>query len=183
MNRISVGMLIVAVILLILKYLMLGTEKKAVIKDGAIVLKMSRIYGVIGFSGILVSIAIMTTSALGIVGIERDIKVTIGFSMFLLVMGIFLFLLSINVQVFADEDKITHYNIIRQEKEIMWEEIRRVTFNKGTQELIIEDANTKIKMHIHIVGFFSFIELMKSKIDHNLYKGAIGIIDTYKKQK
>lgn len=182
MGYVRIVFIVAALAIFFIKYLMSGTEKKAAIKDGVILLKMNKIYGVIGSIIIVGSLAIMIISTLGIEGFNKEIGITIGFSIFFFVMGTVLLLFSTNVQILADEEKVIHYNILRRKKQIMWKDIRRIIFDKRSLELILDDGELRIKIHIHTVGFFSFVKLMKSKLDYNIYKEAVSIIDTYKKR-
>lgn len=182
MGYVKIGLLIVSIAIFLMKFLMTGTEKKAIIKDGAIILKTNKIYGIIGFSSILISLIIIMISTLGSELAGGGIETNVIFATFLFMMGAILYLWSVNVRIIAGAEKITYYNILRKQKQIIWKDIRRVIFEKRSLELILETKEERIKIHLHIVGFFSFIKLMKSKIDYNLYKDAISIIDTYKRR-
>ena len=141
---------------------------------------MNKIYGVIGSIIILFSILIMTSSILGNERFSGETNTTIAFLIFLILGGI-LFLFSVNVGIFADEEKITYYNLLRRKKEIMWKDVKRVIFNQRSLELILDAREMQIKIHIHMVGFFSFVKLMKTKLDYDIYKDAVSIIDSYKR--
>lgn len=181
MNYAKIVMMMAVVALFLVRYLMSGTEKKAAVKDGAIVLKMNKIYGVAGFFIVLVSMAIIIISGLKTGEFSEEIK-TIALPVIFLILGGILFLLSVNVCIMADEEKITYYNILRRKKQIMWKDIKRVIFNQKTLELILYTSETEIKIHIYLVGFLSFVKLMKSKLNYEIYKDAVSIIDTYKRQ-
>lgn len=181
MNYVKIGLLMAAIALLLVRYLMSGTEKKAAVKNGAIVLKNNKIYGIIGSFILIISMATIIISSLNPEGFREDIKTTVLLVIFL-ILGSTLFLLSVNVRILADEEKITHYNILRRKKQIMWKDINRVIFNQRRLELILDAKETRINIHIHMVGFLSFVKFMKSKLEYNLYKDAVSIIDTYKRQ-
>ena len=180
MGYVRIGLLLAVIALLLARYLMSGIEKKAVVKNGVTVLKINNIYGFIGAFIFLISIAIIIISSLVNEGFSEDIK-TIAVLVIFLILGGTLFLFSVNIRVLVDEEKIVHYNILRRKKEIMWKDVRRVILNQRNLELILDAEESQIKIHNHMVGFLSFIKLMKTKLDYDIYKDAVSIIDSYKR--
>lgn len=93
MGYVRIGLLLAVIALLLVRYLMSGIEKKAVVKNGVTVLKMNNIYGFIGAFIFLISIAIIIISSLVNEGFSEDIK-TIAVLVIFLILGELFFIFS-----------------------------------------------------------------------------------------
>lgn len=69
-----------------------------------------------------------------------------------------------------------------KKKELLWTNIHKVTFNKLSQELKLSTDNTSIKLHMHLVGFNNFVELLKKKLSIEIYYKAIASIEAVQKR-
>ena len=176
-------LIIFIVVSFLMKYLMSSSKKQPIIneKEG-MTLKMNKAYGIIGYIGIAFTTAIGIIASLGTVKSNEDLFIVIGLVLFFLMLSVPLVLVSKKMKVEADNKKVRYFGINGKTKIIMWSEINNVKFSKSMLELTLITDSTKVKIHMHFIGFSGFIELMRSKIDYTLYKDAINSIENVNKR-
>ena len=130
-----------------------------------------------GFMAFIGYIAIGFGAIIGIITGSHLVKTTGDklvpyIILFFVVLGLPLVLIVRCIRIVVMDEKILYIGITKKVKEIRWDEIRKVTFSK-TVELILRSEETKIKLHMDLVGFESFLELMKQKLDPSLYEKAL----------
>jgi len=173
MNYLSV-VIVFVVVSVLMKYLGDSSKKNPVInEEGTIILKMNKTYGIIGYIGIGFSAVIGIVASIGAVKSIEDLFIVIGLVAFFLVVGALLVLVSKKMNVRVDDERINYLGITGKTKEIMWNDIKEVSFSKSMLELSLKTNTTKIKLHMHLIGFSTFIEKMKSKTDYSIHKDAI----------
>jgi hypothetical protein len=82
----------------------------------------------------------------------------------------------------ASDEKILFYNMTGKVKEILWTDITKVKFGKTSLELKLITNSTSIKLHMHLVGFNKFIELMQKNLDIEIYKDAMITMQSVQKR-
>lgn len=165
---------IIIVVSLLMVYLSKTSKKQPVLnKDGTMILKLDNVYGLVGYTGVIISGVIPITDLLGIVESQEDVLQIIGISVLSLILSIPLILLARNYKVEVTEDIIRYYSITGKTREIMWIDINKVKFGKISLELSLYTDYYKIKLHAHLIGFPSFIEIMKQKLKPSLYEDAL----------
>lgn len=91
-----------------------------------------------------------------------------------LLIGIIALLASINCKIQVNQERIIQNKIFFNTTIVYWKDISKVNFNNISQELILRtERNHKIKVHIYFEGLFTFIELMKSKLNESIYSDAL----------
>ncbi|WP_010250970.1 hypothetical protein [Acetivibrio cellulolyticus] len=178
MNYIST-VIIVVVVSVLMKYLLASSKKQPIInEEGTIILKMNKAYAIIGYIGIAFTAIIGIIASLGTVKSNQDLFIVIGLVLLFLGLSVPLVLVAKRVKIEANEEKITYIGITGKQKVIMWNDIKKVGFSKSMLELALITDKTKIKVHMHYIGFPTLIELMKSKVEYSLCKDAIYSIET-----
>lgn len=172
MHYITSG-IIFAVVIVLMKHLTSSSKKQPILNgEGVMVLRMNKNYSIFGYMNIAISAMIGIIPCLGLVETIGDTFIILCLVLFFIGSGTLLVLVSRNTKVEIYDEKIRYYGITGKVKEIQWEDIRKVTFGKTSLELSLITMYEKIKIHMHMVGFLSFIELMKKKIDYSLYEEA-----------
>jgi len=170
MNYLSVAIISI-VALIVLKLLYADFKRQPDTREeGTIVLRMGNLYKIIGYSGIGASVILAFLS-----GKSGDGLISIAFIiLFFAILGIPLILLS-NVKIEIDDDKIKYYGMTGKIEVIRWEEITKVKFS-FTSFVIMTDS-TRVKFDVRIVGFRLFIEAMKEKVDYEVYRNVIPVLE------
>lgn len=170
--------IVVAVTLAFMKYLGASSKKQPEAnREGVLILKMNQAYGIVGYIGIAFSVAIGIIASLGTVKSIQDLIVVIILVLFILSLSMPLILVSKKSKIEVDGEKIKHFGISGKIKTIYWVEIKKVKFSRSMMELSFITDKSKIKAHMHMIGFFELVNIMKAKIDHSIYKDAINLIE------
>jgi multidrug transporter EmrE-like cation transporter len=91
-------------------------------------------------------------------------------------------LATVRLRVEFDRQIIRHHGTWGKVKEIRWAEIRQVKFSKARLELSLFGASTTISLNMHMIGFPVFLEAMKEKLDPEMIRDAVSVIDAQKKK-
>ncbi len=178
MNYIS-SVIIFILVSALMKYLMDSSKKQPTIKeDGLVVLKMNKAYGIIGYIGIVFSALIGIIASQGTVKSVKDLFIVLALVLFFMLLSVPLVLVSKKMKVEVDEEKVKYYGVTGKTREIFWKEIKEVKFSKTMLELALNTDKTRIKLHMHLVGFPQFVNTMKAKVEYSLYRDAISEIET-----
>lgn len=167
----------------LMRYLALSSKQKPMINsEGVMILKMNKAYGTIGFIEIGITTLIGILGSLDTVKSLVDFFILYGVVILFLSLGVTLVLVSRNMKIEVDNNKIKYYGFTGKSKEILWNEIKKTKFNKSTLELSLIAASTKVKIYMYTIGFSSFIDFMKEKVDYLIYKDALVAIELVDKR-
>ena len=166
--------IILLVACFIIKFLVF-TINKDILKEEwkNMILKVNRIYGIIGFIGItLTSIAGIITC---FIKFEAHIASIIFLAVLLFIWFVFLILILIdrNQRLVINEDRIIYYDFICRKKLILWKDIKKVRYSKIFMKLTIYSDSCSIPVLVRMIGFDNFVELMKEKLSSEIYVQAV----------
>ncbi len=82
-------------------------------------------------------------------------------------LGIPLLLMGTIFKIVLTPDYIKQINMVGTTKIIKWNEIETIDFNKVTQELKIKSITSKIKAHMHLIGFYDLLNEIDIKTKFN----------------
>ena len=168
----------IIVVTAITRYIWADSKKQPDMQgEGIILLRMSKAIGFIGIIGIGGSIILGIVTYLLGQGLYSSIVATL----FLSLLSIPLLLIS-NIRVLDDEEGIEYIRFGLRTKAIKWNEIKKVKFKRIGAELVLISDTTKIKLDVRLIGFAKFYEMMKDKIDYDLYKDVKYILDRFFKK-
>ncbi len=177
MYSFSSNVIVVAVVMGLSSYLMASSKMKPMLNsEGVMVLKMSKLFGIVGFMAVALAAVIAILAYFGSVTQENLWGVTILFTLPFGI-GVLFILVSKNMRVEVDDEKITYYGITNKTKVILWEDITQVKFSKRMAELSLITSHEKIKIYMQFIGFYSFVELIKKRLDSSLYKEACAVME------
>lgn len=132
--------------------------------NGLVVLKMNKLYGIIGIISIIFGFGF---SLLPVLSNEYNSVMFLIVLIMLLIFwgaGIPCWLYYKNHKLEFDGEKIIVKNVLGKEKTIQWSEINQITFSHFSSYLtIIDSKGEKIKIHQHIVGLSSFAKMIETK--------------------
>ncbi|WP_322459297.1 hypothetical protein, partial [Clostridium perfringens] len=139
-------------------------------EDGKIVLKMSKVYGIIGTLSVVISliITILAFSRGSFLG--DDVIYAVGMIAFFFLLGLLLVLYTRNTMVEATSDKIVYVGLTGKRKEIAWNQVEAISFNTSSKEIILKSKTTRIKLHIHLKGIGSLIKIIKQNVGLSIYE-------------
>lgn len=181
--KITSSVLTIAVVTLLMRYLMTSSKKDiAENEDGVLVFRMNKAYGIVGILGIIIASIFAIIGFLGTVKTMDDFIMVLLLILFFLCISVPLVLVSRNQKIVASDEKIIFYGMTGKCKEILWADITKVKFSKTSLELKLIANSTSIKLHMHLVGFNKFIELMQENLDIMLYKDAINTMQAVQKR-
>jgi len=81
-----------------------------------------------------------------------------------LVLGLLLFGKGYISSILIKDSGLVETSMFGKEKEILWNEIEKITFGKVSLELKIQSSNrNKIKAHLHLVGFDELVSTLEEK--------------------
>jgi len=146
---------------LALAYLQRGTgEKVTKSKNGQIILRMNKFYGIIGLFGVCLGLAIATMIVVtnGFVGVAlMPLLIFVG-------TGLPCVLYYQNHILKFDEHTIEVKSVFGKVKSVKWADTHSVSFGAVSGLLSITDSKgTRVKIHQHIVGLSEFIKMMEAK--------------------
>lgn len=147
--------------------------------DGKIILKMNKLYEVIGILSLIVSIFVIILGFISGSIFSSDFIYVLTFFLLLSLPGILLILYSQNIMIEVNSEKILYIGITKKIKEIKWDELKTISFNSSSKEIILKSNNITIRLNLHLKGFGSLIKIIKENVDVSIYKKAfekIGII-------
>jgi hypothetical protein len=137
---------------------------------------MNKAYGIVGYIGLfaagLCGVIACSLKANSI----QNLLFVLGLLLLFSLLSLLLMLVSRNVRYIVSDEGIKYYNLTGKSKEIKWSEIKGVRFGKVSLELSIFSESQKIKLHMHLAGFYSFIDIMKEKIKPELYEESVSIL-------
>ncbi|MFL0267947.1 hypothetical protein [Candidatus Clostridium radicumherbarum] len=170
-------------VFILMKYLGASSKKQAhKNEEGIIVLRMNKAYGIVGYIGILISLVIGVIATLGTIKNISDLIMAMSMFLFFFIISSMLVMVSKNQRVEAGDEKIIAYSMTGKATVIKWSEVTKVQFSKTSLELKLTAKRQQAKLHMHFIGFWDFVDLMKRKLDILVYKDAILILDTVKKR-
>lgn len=173
-----VNVFIISIIVAVfMKYLTKASKKRAENSNGIIILKMNKAYGVVGYISIIAAVLIGIIASLGTVNDITDLVLVLGLFIFFFGIGALLVLTSRNKKIEITEEEIKHYSILGKVTSISWKDISIVNFNKISLELKLTAGRKSIKLHMHNVGFYDFINIMEGKLKSELYMDALMRLD------
>lgn len=167
--------IIVTVIMvqLLVRYLASTSNKNPFIdKERVMVLTHSKIYEIIGYIGVGVAAIIGVIASLGTVKSVTDLIIVIFLVLFFLALSASLILMTKKTKIEIGNDKVRYFNTFGKMTEITWIDIREIRFTKSMNLILLSDK-AKIKINAFVVGFPSFIDLLKTKVDYEIYKDAL----------
>lgn len=142
-------------------------------ENGKIVLKMNKFYGILGIISVVFSIILAIIAVLsGAFGGEDIVYVLLMLAFFLLI-GLLLILYSRNTMVQATAEKIEYTGLTGKSKEMRWNEVNAVSYNPSSKEITLKSGNDKIKLHLHLKGIGSLINIIKQNIDISICEQAL----------
>lgn len=167
----------------LMKYLMSSSNRETSEKvEGNLLLKMNKAYGVIGIIGIVLAAIAGIAGGFVIVKTFQDFLMLLLAEIIMIFLCLILVLAARNYKIIVSDEKILFYSITGKSKEILWTNIEKVKFNKATLELKLSTNSTSIKLHMHLVGFNRFLQLMKKFVNIKIYSSAIAAIGSVQKR-
>lgn len=159
-EKIILYTIIVIAISVILVFLTKATRKAVAIdNDGHYVLRMNKLYGVIGFVCLVIGLLFLIFLPLTAEPTDRGVwVVTTLMLLIFLGIGIPCLMYYRNHRVVFNNNSIIATNIYGQTKEIKWSDINDINFNALSGLLVLKTTQEKIKIHQHLVGLLKFIE-------------------------
>ncbi len=169
--------LLISTIVMIVLYFLNKASKKQVesFDNGGYLLRMSKIYQVVGVLGILMSIVILFMPVLA-EEYTVEIYVATGvFCLFMLGLTLPCFLLYRNHSLQFDKIQMVSTNFYGREYRVKWEDVEQIRYSSLSGSVIITDKEGKFaKAHLHLVGFSTFVqELNRQKNEYNFSCGPI----------
>lgn len=134
--------------------------------DGRYLLRVSRVYAVIGYSGILIGSAFLILLLLEDAFSPEGKGLVILGSLLFLGLGIYLLLWQTNQKVLVDAQGIEAGNWRNQTQSLVWANIRQVRYNKLTGTLmLLEESGKKLKLSQYLVGLCTLLYLMEQNTE------------------
>ena len=181
--KIAGSVLIFAVVSALMGYLTSASKKQiSQAEDGTIVLKMNKLYEITGILVIIMAGAIGIWACFGIVKTVSDLILILLVIIVALCLSVPLVLTGRNQKVIVSEEKILYRGMAGREKEASWEDIKEVKFNKAALELKLITDTTSINLHMHLIGFDTFLQLMKRKLSLPMWGKAVTAIESVQKK-
>jgi len=154
--------LTIIVVSILMAYLFKASKGKPKIDaEGNFILKLPKLYAIIGLIAIAIAVALLTYSVFVTNEEDKTIIFSLGFSSLLL--GLPLFLVGSISHIKLTELAIIQTKMFGKTKEIKWDEIKEVKFGKVSSELKIKSADNTIKANMHLIGFDSLVNLLVEK--------------------
>lgn len=147
--------------------------------DGKIILKMNKLYGFFGILSLVISLLVIILGATSGALFSNDFSSVLILFLLLFLLGLILVLYTRNIIVEVTSEKILYTGITKKIKEIKWDELKTISFNSSSKEIILKSNNITIRLNLHLKGFGSLINIIKENVDVSIYKKAfekIGII-------
>lgn len=171
MSYFSTAITLLAVGIVLRYVLAAGRRRPRVLQDGTMVLKYPGSVAAIGgaaigfgaLAGVVTWLDLIPTT-----GDEALPYLVLGF----VLLGLPLVLLERAVRVFAGEQAVRRAGLFGKAAELRWEEVRAVSFSAASQ-LVLRGERTRIRLNAMLVGFDSFVELLKGKLQPELYAEAL----------
>jgi hypothetical protein len=138
-------------------------------ENGKIVLKMSKIYGIVGVLSMIGSIIVIILAFLNGAFLGEDLIYAVGIIAFFFLLGLLLVLYTRNTMVEATSEKIAYIGLAGKRKEIRWNQVKAMSFNPSSKEITLKSKSTKIKLHIHLKGIGSLIKIIEQNVDVSIY--------------
>jgi hypothetical protein len=147
-------------------------KKPPVTAEGALLLRFGSGYMVLGYVSIGMGCLCAFAFAINRHKSLQMFLIWAGIMLLLLLPGLYLVFFAIRTRVECDEQKVRLYAMNGKLSEVAWHEVGEVKYDKKSMWLSLIGPNSRAKVHVQMVGFNSFIELMKKKLDSRLYKDA-----------
>lgn len=138
-----------------------SNEEQQANEDGKYVLRMNRLYQIIG----IISLVVAAVFTIGVI-IYFDIEMLIlGVMMLLLFggLGSLCFLYYKNHIVSFDEEAIEITDWRGRENRLYWDEIHKISFNRFSGLVKLESVGKQAGLHYHLVGLVDFVTMMENK--------------------
>ncbi len=135
--------------------------------DGQLLLRLHKLYFFMGFGvfiiGVIVAVMICLTSS--------EYLLAAGIFMMFLMLGLPLALLYKKHWIKLDAEVLEVSNLVQKSRTFKWEEISSVKYNIFAGALKISDIHgQKAYVHLHLVGFKTFMEMLKQSTQLDLSK-------------
>lgn len=137
-------------------------------KNGLYNLSMNKLYGIMGFVGLIIGLLFLIF--LPLTAEQNDSGILTIIILMLLIFwgtGIPCLLYYRNHNVTFDDKSIKTTNVFGKLKEIQWSDVLEIKFQALTGLLVLKTNNETIKVHQHLVGLSKFIEHIEDKTKWN----------------
>lgn len=140
--------------------------------DGKIILKMNKVYGVVGILSLFASLSVIVLGLINNSLLSKDaIYILVIFALFFL-LGLLLVMYTRNIMVEVTSEKIFYTGLSGKNKEIQWNQLKSISFNPSSKEIILKSNQVSIKLHIHLKGIGSLIKIIEQNVDLSIYGQA-----------
>lgn len=138
-------------------------------EGGKIILKMNKLYGIIGILSLIISVIFIIASFFSGAFFGDDAIYAFAIISFFFLCGLLLVLYSRNIMAEVTSDRIVYVGLTGKRKEIIWDQLKNMSFNTSSKEIILKSETAKIKLHIHLKGIGSLIKIIKQNVDVSIY--------------
>jgi hypothetical protein len=182
-----VGLLGIAFMIIVLAALVShlaasSSRAPAVTPAGLTVLRVNRGYAIIAGAGTAL-VALLLVMMFRRTGKPVAVFPTVvGIVLGCLAVCVPLILATIRLRVEFDREIIRHHGTWGKVKEIRWDQIQQVKFSKARLELSLVSASTRIALNTHMIGFPVFLEMMKSRLEPELTRSAVVVIESMRRK-
>jgi hypothetical protein len=157
---------IIAIVGFLMSYMAVSAKKQSIIDDeGTLILRMHRAYGIIGYILIAIFTIISVTVSLKMVDNINEFIDVAELVISLDSIGFFMVVYSRNCRLEVTKDSIRQCNVLGMTKEINWDDVKDVSFNKTAMELKLASERLSIKVHMHMTGFLDLVSFMENNLD------------------
>ena len=87
-------------------------------------------------------------------------------------MSIYIILYVFIFRISVDNEKVISIGTFGNVKELMWKDIKKVSYILINEQLTLEDGHQKIKVDVKFIGVNEFLDVMKNKVDPSIYSSA-----------
>jgi hypothetical protein len=151
-------------------YMRASFKKRAIYTDeNVIILKMNIISRIVSIVLIIFTICLGVIVSLGTIKSISDFIIASIIIIIIGSIGLFLYFVS-NIRVEIDDIKIKYFGMTGKIKEVEWEKIKKVEFNRFHKRWILKSNDVTVNIDLQLIGVLDFLEKMKEKIDESIYK-------------
>ncbi len=168
------NILVVIIVIIFMSYIVSISNKQAErMENGDFILKMGKIYSIIGWILIIISIIVLFLPK-----DDKDFYSILVIFLILFTSGVIFILIS-KTNILVTNYQIIYFGLFNKITIINWEDINSIEFGEFSKELIIKSNMREIKVSPLYIGINDFKNCIIEKLDKELYEEAFENFSKY----
>ena len=163
----------VSVSLLMWLLLRASRRKPVMTKEGNQLLRYSTGFSVVGYLLMVFATLFGVVLAFNMVMTLKQILIGEAIILVIIPLAVWLVLFILKSTVEFNDEEVVSHGLFRSARHMKWSQVTNVNYGRFSSALSLRSDVVKISVNMYLVGFPTFVEVMKSRLPLESYREAI----------